>query len=439
MSTNNFSIKHIKAREILDSRGFPTIEVDVFLESGIMGRASVPSGASTGIHEAIELRDGDKSRFLGKGVLHAISMVKNVCTPALIGRDVQDQEGIDTTLINLDGTSNKEKIGANAILALSLACAKAAAAEVNIPLYMYLGGLYAMLLPTPFLNVLNGGKHADNLLDIQEFMIVPIGAPSFREALRTGTEIYHVLKVLLKEKGKSTNIGDEGGFAPLLSTAEECMDILLQTVERAGYSPGKDIMFALDVAASELYNQKQENYYFEGSNKFFSSEELIEYYEKLVNSYPILSIEDGLAEDDWKGWSLLTQKLGRTIQLVGDDLFVTNFSRLREGTIHHLANSILIKPNQIGTLTETYKTIALARQSGYTTIMSHRSGETEDTIIADLAVAFSCGQLKAGAPCRMDRVAKYNQLLRIEETLGSKAVYAGKRPFTKWISSHSSF
>lgn len=439
MSTNNFSIKHIKAREILDSRGFPTIEVDVFLESGIMGRASVPSGASTGAHEAIELRDGDKSRFLGKGVLHAISMVKNVCTPALIGRNVQDQEGIDTTLINLDGTSNKEKIGANAILALSLACAKAAAAEVNIPLYMYLGGLYATCLPTPFLNVLNGGKHADNLLDIQEFMIVPIGAPSFREALRTGTEIYHVLKVLLKEKGKSTNIGDEGGFAPLLSTPEECIDILLQAIERAGYSPGKDIMLALDVAASELYNQKQDNYYFEGLNKFFSPEELIEYYERLVSSYPILSIEDGLAEDDWKGWSLLTQKLGSAIQLVGDDLFVTNFSRLREGTIHHLANSILIKPNQIGTLTETYKTIALARQSGYTTIMSHRSGETEDTIIADLAVAFSCGQLKAGAPCRMDRVAKYNQLLRIEETLGSKAVYAGKRPFTKWISSHSSF
>lgn len=435
MSIHKHCIKHIKARAILDSRGFPTVEADVTLESGIVGRASVPSGASTGTHEALELRDEDKNHFLGKGVQHAVRKITSECSPALAGIDVTDQGLIDSTLIKLDGTPNKKKLGSNAILAISLASAKAAAAAANLPLYAYLGGVYASLLPTPFFNVLNGGAHADNSIDIQEFMIVPIGAPSFREALRMGVEIYQHLKILLKEKGKSTNVGDEGGFAPDFSAPEEALDILLLAAEKAGYTPGEKIMFALDVAATELY--KEGMYRFDGLNKTFSAEELIDYYKKLITNYPILSIEDGMAEDDWRGWGALTQRLGSSVQLVGDDLFVTNPTRLNYGIEHHLANAILLKPNQVGTLTETYKTYIMAHQNNYTTMMSHRSGETEDTTIADLAVAFGCGQLKAGALCRTDRLAKYNQLLRIEEALGSRAIYAGKQPFIRWLSPNS--
>ncbi len=432
MNIDKSCIKTIKARAILDSRGIPTIEADVILESGIMGRASVPSGASTGTHEALELRDEDKNHFLSKGVQHAVRKISSVCAPALAGIAITDQGLIDSTLIKLDGTPNKKKLGSNAILAISLASAKAAAASANLPLYAYLGGTYASFLPTPFFNVLNGGVHADNSIDIQEFMIVPIGAPSFREALRMGAEIYQNLKILLKEQGKSTNVGDEGGFAPDFSVPEEALDVLLLATEKAGYKPGEDTMFALDVAGTELY--KEGMYRFDGLNRTFSAEELIDYYKKLITNYPIISIEDGMAEDDWRGWGALTQRLGSAVQLVGDDLFVTNPLRLNYGIEHHLANAILLKPNQIGTLTETYNTFIMAHQNNYTTMMSHRSGETEDTTIADLSVAFGCGQLKAGALCRTDRVAKYNQLLRIEENLGPRAVYAGRKPFIRWLS-----
>jgi len=418
------SIRHIQAREILDSRGNPTIEVDVRLDNGAFGRAAVPSGASTGEHEAVELRDGDKSRFAGKGVRKAVANVNHKIEPVLKGLDAREQANIDKKLIELDGTPTKKTLGANATLAVSLAVARAAAADENLPLFRYLGGPEARVLPVPMMNILNGGAHSDAPIDFQEFMIVPRGAPSFSEALRYGAEVYHALKSVLKERRLSTAIGDEGGFAPQLDSAEDALESISAAVKKAGYKLGEQIFIALDPAASEFYDAEKRLYIFKksgGASK--TAEELVDYYAELCARFPIISIEDGCAEDDWDGWKKLTKKLGDRIQLVGDDLFVTNVEFLRRGIAEHVANSILIKVNQIGTLTETLATINLAKRSHYTTVISHRSGETEDTTIADIAVATNAGQIKTGAPCRSDRVAKYNQLLRIEEELGDKAVY----------------
>ena len=421
------TINEIIAREILDSRGNPTVEVDIYLEDGSMGTAAVPSGASTGVHEAVELRDGDEGRYDGKGVLKAVDNVNCIIAPDIVGYDVTDQVGIDQAMIELDGTPNKGRLGANAILAVSIAAAKAAAAALGLPLYQYLGGVNSKVLPAPMMNILNGGKHADDNLNIQEFMIMPVGASSFAEALRMGTEVYHRLKNVLKSKGLNTSVGDEGGFAPMLDANEEALELIVEAVRKAGYMPGEDIVLALDVAASEFY--KDGVYVFEAEEKNRTSDEMIEYYAMLVDRYPIISIEDGLTEDDWEGWRKLTERLGKRVQIVGDDLFVTNTGRLSRGIRSGVANSILIKLNQIGTITETLDAIEMAKQAGYTAVVSHRSGETEDATIADLAVAVNAGQIKIGAPCRSDRLAKYNQLLRIEEDLGGLAVYKGKKSF----------
>lgn len=420
-------ITEVYAREILDSRGNPTVEVEVCLEDGAVGRAAVPSGASTGVHEAVELRDGDKSRYLGKGVTKAVDNVNDIIAEAIIGLEATRQTEIDELLIRLDGTPNKGRLGANAILGVSMAVAKAAASSVGLHLYMYLGGVAAKELPVPMMNILNGGQHADNNVDIQEFMIMPVGAKSFTEALRMNAEIYHNLKALLKSKGLSTALGDEGGFAPNLSCNSEAIEVILEAVEKAGYKPGEDIVIALDVASSEFYEDGKYNLAGEGIVK--TSEEMVEYLAELCEKYPIISIEDGMAEDDWEGWKKLTAKLGGKVQLVGDDLFVTNEERLVEGIEKGVANAILIKVNQIGTLTETFNAIETAKRAGYTCIISHRSGETEDTTLADIAVAVNAGQIKTGAPARTDRVAKYNQLLRIEEDLGKAAKYNGKNVF----------
>jgi len=414
----------VKAREILDSRGNPTIEVDVWLDTGYMGRAAVPSGASTGSREALELRDGDPKRYMGKGVLRAVQNVNEEIAPRIIGLNAQDQTSIDRILIALDGTENKSRLGANAILGVSMAVAKAAAEEAGLPLYRYLGGVAANLLPVPFMNVINGGKHADNNLDIQEFMIVPLNVPSFQEALRMGAEVFHSLKKILKSKGLNTAVGDEGGFAPNLASNEEALKVLVEAIEKAGYEPGKDVFLAMDAAASEFY---KDGIYVMNAEKEpkKSSADLVGYYEDLVNRYPIVSIEDGMAESDWEGWKLLTDQLGRSIQLVGDDVFVTNTKIIAKGIQEGIANSVLIKLNQIGTVTETFEAIDMAHKAGYKTVISHRSGETEDTIIADLAVAARTGQIKTGSLSRIDRVAKYNRLLRIEEELDKSGKYAG--------------
>ena len=422
------AIADLRAREILDSRGNPTLEVDCMLEDGAMGRAAVPSGASTGEHEALELRDGDAGRFKGKGVQKAVGHVRETIAPALLGADPLDQVGIDRRLIELDGTPTKGKLGANALLGVSLAVSKAAAASLDLPLYRYLGGVHAHVLPVPLMNVINGGSHADNTVDLQEFMIVPLGAPSFHEALRWGTEVFHALAAVLKKQGMSTAVGDEGGFAPNLKSNEDALKVLTEAIGKAGYTPGKQIALALDVAASELYKGGQYHLAGEG-DRVMSSSELVEWYAGLCDRYPIVSIEDGLAEDDWAGWTALTQRLGGRIQLVGDDLFVTNVTRLARGIREQVANSILVKVNQIGTLTETLDAISMAHRAGYTAVISHRSGETEDVTIADLAVATNAGQIKTGSLSRTDRVAKYNQLLRIEEQLGSAASYPGASAF----------
>ncbi|WP_434511887.1 phosphopyruvate hydratase [Desulfitobacterium sp. AusDCA] len=417
-------ISDVYAREILDSRGNPTVEVEVTLEDGSMGRAGVPSGASTGAFEAIELRDGDKTRYLGKGVLNAVENVNTEIAPEIEGLDAFDQTGLDRELIDFDGTENKGKLGANAILGVSLANAKAAADCVGIPLYQYLGGVNAKELPVPMMNILNGGKHADNNVDIQEFMIMPVGAKNFRDALRMGAEVYYSLKAVLKEKSLATSIGDEGGFAPSLESNADALLCIVDAIQRASYVPGEDVALALDVAATELY--KDGVYHLEGEGLKKTSDEMIEYYESLVEQYPIVSIEDGLAEEDWEGWRKLTERLGGKIQLVGDDLFVTNPRRLAKGIKEKCANSILIKLNQIGTLTETLDAIEMAKRAGYTAVISHRSGETEDVTMAHIAVAVNAGQIKTGAPARTERVAKYNELLRIEEELGESAIYRGK-------------
>jgi len=420
------AILDIRARQILDSRGNPTVEVEVTLESAANGRAAVPSGASTGEKEAIELRDGDKKRWMGKGVSKAVANVRKAIAPKLLGMDAYNQSAVDRTMIELDGTKTKAKLGANAILGVSLAVAKAAAAETGQPLYRYLGGTGARTLPVPMMNIINGGAHADNRLDLQEFMIMPVGASRFSEALRMATEVFHVLKALLKKKGLSTAVGDEGGFAPDLQSNEEALTLIVQAIEEAGYRPGRDISLALDCAASELYDKGQ--YFLEAEKQpQRSSEEMVNYYGKLLDRYPILSIEDGLSELDWKGWELLTKKLGARVQLVGDDIFVTNVEIFGKGIREGIGNSILIKLNQIGSLTETLEAIELAKRSGYTAIVSHRSGETEDTTIADVAVAMNTGLIKTGSLSRTDRVAKYNQLLRIEEELGASALYPGIR------------
>lgn len=419
-------IVSVRAREILDSRGNPTVEVDVLLEGGAMGRAAVPSGASTGKYEALELRDGDKGRYGGKGVLRAVRNVNEEIAPKVVGMDATNQREIDALLCELDGTENKSRLGANAILGVSLAVAKAAANALGVPLYRYIGGVEASVLPVPFMNVINGGAHADNPLDIQEFMIAPLGFERFSEALRAGVETYHALKSLLKGRGEVTSLGDEGGFAPQFKDAREALDALVKAIEEAGYKPGKHIFLALDAAASELYDETSGVYKFEGEGTTRTKKELVEFYSRLVDEYPICSIEDGFSEEDWEGWRMLTEALGERVQLVGDDLFVTNIRRLREGIERGVANAILIKVNQIGTLSETLDAIELARQNGYSAMISHRSGETEDTTIADLAVATGVGQIKTGAPARSERVAKYNQLLRIEEELGPAATYAGK-------------
>ena len=420
-------IREIYGREILDSRGNPTVEVEVLLESGFVGRAGIPSGASTGAFEAVELRDDDPGRYLGKGVQKAVNNVNGIIAPELIGYDSLDQMGIDKALIELDGTHNKARLGANAILGVSLAAAKAAAKALDLPLYRYIGGVNAKQLPVPMMNILNGGEHADNNVDIQEFMIMPVGAKSFAEALRMGTEVFHNLKKVLKGKGLNTSVGDEGGFAPNLASNVQAIEVIIQAIEKAGYVPGDDIGIALDVAATELYADGKYNLKGEGLVK--TSEEMVEYYLSLVNEYPLLSIEDGLAEEDWEGWALMTKELGEKVQLVGDDLFVTNTSRFIRGIRENSANSILIKLNQIGTLTETLDCIEMAKRAGYTAVVSHRSGETEDTTIADVAVAVNAGQIKTGAPSRTDRVAKYNRLLRIEDQLGVTAQYMGKDVF----------
>lgn len=421
------AIIDVKARQILDSRGNPTIEVDIHTENGKIGRAAVPSGASTGAHEAVELRDGDKKKYLGKGVLKAVHHVNDKILKELIGYDVCDQNLIDKIMIELDGTPNKGKLGANAMLAVSMACAKAAALEVRQPLYKYIGGVSANTLPIPLMNILNGGAHADNAIDFQEFMIMPVGADTFSESLRMGVEIFHNLKSVLKKKGYSTNVGDEGGFAPNIQSNEEAIEIVLKAIETAGYKPGEQVYIAMDAASTEMYDAKTKKYAFHKSdNKKLSSEEMVDYWATWCKKYPIASIEDGMAEDDWKGWELLTEKIGNKVQLVGDDLFVTNTERLQKGIDSNTANSILVKVNQIGTLTETIAAVDLAHRNRYTSIMSHRSGETEDTTIADLAVALNCGQIKTGSASRTDRMAKYNQLLRIEEELGEIAYFPGK-------------
>ncbi|MFZ4700556.1 MAG: phosphopyruvate hydratase [Candidatus Methylumidiphilus sp.] len=421
-------IVEIKAREVLDSRGNPTIEADVILESGVIGSAMVPSGASTGVREAIELRDGDKARYLGKGVLKAVENVKTEIRSAVLGRDANDQEGLDACLIELDGTHNKARLGANALLAVSLANAHAAAKDNAKPLYQYLNKSGEFILPVPMMNIINGGAHADNSVDLQEFMILPVGAPTFREALRYGTEVFHSLKKVLSAKGLATTVGDEGGFAPNLSSNEEALSVILEAIEKAGYKAGKDIYLGLDVASSEFY--KDGAYVLESEGgKSFTSAEFADFFAGWVAKYPIISIEDGMAEGDWDGWKIMTEKLGSKIQLVGDDLFVTNPAILKEGIDKRIANSILIKVNQIGTLTETLAAIQMAQDAGYTAVVSHRSGETEDTTIADLVVATGAGQIKTGSLSRSDRVAKYNRLLKIEEELGDKAVFAGRNAF----------
>jgi len=417
-------IASIHARQILDSRGNPTVEVDVITESGFIGRAAVPSGASTGKHEAVELRDGDKAVYVGKGVLKAIENVNNIIAPKLLGVPVTDQALVDRMLIELDGTANKAKLGANATLAVSMAVAKAGAQASNLNLYRYLRGVNAITLPVPLMNILNGGAHADNKIDFQEFMIVPTGAATFSEGLRWGVEVFHQLKTVLKKKGYSTNVGDEGGFAPDIQSNEEAIETVLQAIEAAGYKPGEQIFIAMDAATSEMYNEADNTYkFYKSSGKVISSDEMVAYWTEWVDKYPIISIEDGMAEDDWDGWKKLTESVGDRCQLVGDDLFVTNVLRLQEGIDRGIANSILVKVNQIGTVTETINAVRLAQTNGYTSIMSHRSGETEDTTIADLAVALNCGQIKTGSASRTDRMAKYNQLLRIEEELGVNAVY----------------
>jgi enolase len=419
-------ISGIYARQILDSRGNPTVEVDVVTTNGVLGRAAVPSGASTGIHEAVELRDGDKSIFLGKGVLKAVCNVNTLINDALNGMDIFDQKAIDTALIKLDGTPNKSNLGANAILGTSLAVAKAAAQEANLSLFKYVGGVGAVTMPVPMMNILNGGSHADNLIDIQEFMVMPFGASSFSEGLRWGTEVFHHLKSVLKSKGMSTNVGDEGGFAPSLGSNEEAIQVVIEAVEKAGFKPGHDMHIALDAASSEFYKADKGVYHFESTGEDRTSAEMVAYWEDWTKKYPIISIEDGLAEDDWAGWKLATEKMGDKVQLVGDDLFVTNTKRLSKGINEGIANSILVKVNQIGSLTETIEAVQMATRNSYTSVMSHRSGETEDSTIADLAVALNCGQIKTGSASRSDRMAKYNQLLRIEEELGEAAYYPGK-------------
>ena len=420
-------IVEIYAREVLDSRGNPTVEVEVTTENGIVGSAIVPSGASTGVHEAVELRDGDKTRYLGKGTLNAVNNVNEIIAEELIGFDVFDQVGVDRALIQIDGTENKSKLGANAILGVSMAVARAAAIESDTPLYEYIGGVNAKTLPVPMMNILNGGEHADNNVDIQEFMVMPAGACSFKEALRMGTEVFHNLKSVLKSKGYNTAVGDEGGFAPNLNSNEEALKTIMEAIEKAGYVAGKDIFLALDVASSEMYENGKYN--FKGEGKIYSSEELVNYYCDLVEKYPIISIEDGLSEDDWDGWKLLTEKIGNKVQLVGDDLFVTNYSRFNMGIEKGIANSILIQLNPIGTITETLDAIELAKTHGYTCVISHRSGETEDTTIADLAVAVNAGQIKTGSASRTDRICKYNQLLRIEDRLGENSKFLGLSAF----------
>ncbi|HEY8782447.1 MAG TPA: phosphopyruvate hydratase [Mucilaginibacter sp.] len=417
----------IHARQILDSRGNPTVEVEVLTENGAFGRAAVPSGASTGAHEAVELRDNDKSKYQGKGVLKAVANVNDSLAKELNGIDVFEQNAIDNLMLEIDGTENKSNLGANAILGVSLAVAKAAAQESRQPLYRYIGGVNANTLPIPMMNILNGGSHADNKVDFQEFMVMPVGAPSFSEALRWGAEIFHTLKTVLKKKGYSTNVGDEGGFAPDFASNEEAIETVLQAIEAAGYKPGEDVFIAMDPAVSEFYDEQKGLYIFKKSdNRQLTSAEIVDYWVDWVNKYPIISLEDGLAEDDWDGWKLLTEKLSKKIQIVGDDLFVTNVTRLKKGIDLGIANSILVKVNQIGSLTETINTVSMAQNNGYTTVMSHRSGETEDSTIADLAVALNCGQIKTGSASRSDRIAKYNQLLRIEEELGDSARFIGK-------------
>ncbi len=426
-------IIEVHARQILDSRGNPTVEVDVMTDDGAIGRASVPSGASTGIHEAVELRDNDKKKYVGKGVLKAVKNVNDIISDAIVGFDVTQQAAIDGAMIELDGTPNKSKLGANAILAVSMAVAKAAAEEASLPLFRYIGGTNAKTLPMPMMNIINGGAHADNKIDFQEFMIMPVGAASFSEGLRWGVEIFHTLKGVLKKKGFSTNVGDEGGFAPNIQSNEEAIETVLEAIQAAGYKTGSQIVIAMDAANSELWDAKKKKYVFhKSSGKALSSDELVKFWEKWVKQYPIVSIEDGMAEDDWNGWKALTQAVGSKCQLVGDDLFVTNVERIQQGLDKDIANALLVKVNQIGTITETINAVTLAQHNGYNTIMSHRSGETEDTTIADLAVALNCGQIKTGSASRTDRIAKYNQLIRIEEMLGNTSIYPkGKIKFGK--------
>ncbi len=426
-------IASIHARQILDSRGNPTVEVDILTENEHMGRAAVPSGASTGVHEAVELRDGNKKLYGGKGVLKAVKNINTILADNLLGWDVADQTGIDAMMIALDGTPNKAKLGANAILAISMAVAKAAALEANLPLYRYIGGTNAKILPIPMMNILNGGSHADNKIDFQEFMVMPVGASSFSEGLQWGVDIFHALKTVLKKKGYSTNVGDEGGFAPNIQSNEEAIETVMTAITAAGYKAGSQIAIALDPAVSEMYDKAKKVYHFHKSDgKKLSSEKMVDFWANWVKQYPIISIEDGMAEDDWKGWKLMTDTLGKKIQLVGDDLFVTNVNRLERGINEGIANGLLVKVNQIGTITETINAVSMAQQNGFNTIMSHRSGETEDTTIADLAVALNCGQIKTGSASRTDRMAKYNQLIRIEEMLGESAVYPkGKIKFGK--------
>ena len=423
------AIVDIIGREVLDSRGNPTVECDVLLESGVMGRAAVPSGASTGSREAIELRDGDKSRYLGKGVLKAVEHINTEISEAIMGLDASEQAFLDRTLIELDGTENKGRLGANAMLAVSMAVAKAAAEEAGLPLYRYFGGSGAMQMPVPMMNIVNGGAHANNSLDIQEFMIMPVSQTSFREALRCGAEVFHALKKILADKGMSTAVGDEGGFAPNFASNEECLNTVVQAIEKAGYKAGEDVLLALDCAASEFYHEAEDVYALEGEGLKLSSTQFADYLANLCDKFPIVSIEDGMAEGDWEGWKTLTDKLGKRVQLVGDDLFVTNTKILKEGIEKGIGNSILIKINQIGTLTETFAAIEMAKRAGYTAVISHRSGETEDSTIADIAVGTNAGQIKTGSLSRSDRIAKYNQLIRIEEDLGDIATYPGKSAF----------
>ncbi|MCF7926297.1 MAG: phosphopyruvate hydratase [Candidatus Izimaplasma sp.] len=422
-------ITDVYAREVLDSRGNPTVEVEVYTDSGAFGRALVPSGASTGEHEAVELRDGNKDRYLGKGVEKAVKNVNEIIAPEILGLDVSQQVLVDEIMIDLDGTKNKGKLGANAILGVSMAVARAAADYVGLPLYLYLGGFNAKELPTPMMNIINGGSHADNNVDFQEFMIMPVGAPTFKEALRMGAEVFHALKAVLKEKNYNTSVGDEGGFAPDLGSNEEALEVIMTAIKNAGYEPGEDVLLAMDVASSEFYNADKNVYDLAGEGKEMTATELSDFYVELVDKYPIISIEDGLDENDWDGWKVLTDKLGKKIQLVGDDLFVTNTEKLARGIEEGISNSILIKVNQIGTLTETFEAIEMAKRAGYTAVISHRSGETEDSTIADIAVATNAGQIKTGSLSRTDRVAKYNQLLRIEDELGVTAKYNGKKSF----------